>query len=187
MRSRASGHTAGGASGSACAEGVNSLAPSGRIGQHQGVSDTVRLLPDPDQHDLLRSTLQRVNRACNAARSAALEQHVDSGNPLRTVVKEATERFKLPAGLNASVLDRVQESLTGPPGRRQRFGDYQSLIFPASTLKWAATDRVTLPTSAGRRTIRVYVDATQGGLRPPLEGRAATLVFRNNEFELVGA
>ena len=150
------------------------------------VSDTVRLLPDPDQHDLLRSTLQRVNRACDAARLAALDQDVDDGAALRTVVKEATERFKLPAGLSASVFERVQESLTGPPGRRQRFGDYQSLAIPASALKWTAGDRVTMPTSAGRRTIRVYVDATRGGLRPPLEGRGATLVFRNNEFELVG-
>lgn len=157
-----------------------------RSGSIRVVSDTVRLLPDPDQHDLLRSTLQRVNRACSAARAAALEQQVDSGNPLRAVVKEATERFKLPTGLNASVLERVRESLTGPVGKRQRFGDYQSLTMPATALKWPAADRVSLPTSAGRRTIRVYVDATRGGLRPPLEDRAAMLVFRNNEFELVG-
>ena len=32
--------------------------------------DEVRLLPDPEQHKLLAATLERVNRASNAARAA---------------------------------------------------------------------------------------------------------------------
>jgi hypothetical protein len=149
------------------------------------VPDSIRLLPDPEQHELLRSTLQRVNRACNAARVAALEQRVDGGAALRSIVKEAADRFKLPAGLHTPVLDRVRESLTGPPGRRRKFGEYQSLVLPPTAMKWTGSDRVSLPTGAGRRTIRVYVDPRRGGLRPPLEGRPAALVFRNGEFELV--
>jgi hypothetical protein len=54
-------------------------------------------------------------------------------------------------------------------------------------MKWGASDRVSIPTGSGRRTIRVYVDPQRGGLRPPLEGRPASLVFRNGEFELVAA
>jgi hypothetical protein len=46
---------------------------------------------------------------------------------------------------------------------------------------------VTLPTSAGKRTVRVYMDPARGGLRPPLEGRPAALVYRNGEFDLVDA
>jgi hypothetical protein len=147
----------------------------------------VRLLPDPEQHQVLLSTLQRVNRASNAARTAALEKGATAGNPLREVVREALEQFKL-EGFSTPVFRRVSASISGPPGRRQRFSENQSLVFPASSLKWPSSDRVVMPTAAGRRTVRVYVDPSgHGGLRPPLEGVDAALVFRNGQFELVAA
>jgi hypothetical protein len=144
---------------------------------------SVRLLPDPDQHEVLTSTLQRVNRASNA-----LEKGATSGNALREVVREALEKFKLPAGFSTPAFRRVETSISGPPGRRQRFSENQSLVLPASSLRWPASDRVVMPTAAGRRTIRVYVDPSgHGGLRPPLEGVDAALVYRNGQFELVAA
>ena len=143
---------------------------------------TVRLLPDPDQHDLLAATLERVNKASNLARTRALEQGVKGRGPLRTVVKEELDRFKLPAAFVTPAVQRVEASLT-----RQKFGAYQALVLPPATVKWPAADRVTLPTSAGKRTVRVYMDPARGGLRPPLEGRPAALVYRNGEFDLVDA
>jgi hypothetical protein len=143
---------------------------------------TVRLLPDPDQHDLLAATLERVNKASNLARTRALEQGVTGRGALRTVVKEELDRFKLPATFVAPAVQRVEASLT-----RQKFGAYQSLVLPPAAVKWPASDRVTLPTAAGKRTVRVYMDPARGGLRPPLEGRPAALVYRNGEFELVEA
>jgi hypothetical protein len=74
----------------------------------------------------------------------------------------------------------VKAQLRGP-----KFSAYQALTFPPSLAKWPGTDRVTLVTSAGRRTIPVYVDPTRGDLRAPLAGRAVSLVTRNGEFELV--
>ncbi|MBM3674630.1 MAG: hypothetical protein FJW88_06675 [Actinobacteria bacterium] len=143
---------------------------------------TVRLLPDPDQHDLLAATLERVNKACNAARTRALERKVTGKAELRALVREELERFKLPATFNAPSADRVAASLRG-----QRFGTYQTLVLPPAALKWPATDRVSLPTSAGKRTVRVYVDPARGSLRPPLEGKPTALVYRNGGFELVDA
>lgn len=81
----------------------------------------------------------------------------------------------------------MRAALGDAPGKRQRFSEYQSLALPAAALRWSTSDRVTLPTAAGRRTVRVYVDPTRGSLRPPLADRPATLVFRNGEFELVDA
>lgn len=143
---------------------------------------TIRLLPDPDQHDLLAATLERVNKASNLARTRALEQGVAGRGALRTVVKEELDRFKLPAAFVAPAVDRVEASLT-----RQKFGTYQSLVLSPAAVKWPASDRVTLPTASGKRTVRVYMDPSKGGLRPPLEGRPAALVYRNGEFELVDA
>jgi hypothetical protein len=143
---------------------------------------TVRLIPEPELHDLLAKTLERVNKASNAARSRALEAKVVGGQELRDIVKEELERFKLPATLAGAVSGRVQASLA-----RQKFGTYQSLTFPAGALKWPGSDRVTIPTSSGKRTVRVYVDPTKGSLRPPLEGKPAARVFRNGEFDLVDA
>ena len=141
-----------------------------------------RLLPEPDVHDVLQRTLERVNKASNAARTRILERKVTGKADRKAIVKEEMERFKLPASLSAAATDRVVLSLT-----KQKFGTYQSLVLPPSAVKWPASDRVNLPTANGRRTVRVYVEPGRGSLRPPLEGKAAALVFRNGEFELVDA
>jgi hypothetical protein len=143
---------------------------------------TVRLLPDPDQHDLLVATLERVNKACNAARTRVLASPGLGPADRRTIVREELSRFKLPAAFVAPAFDRVEAALA-----RGKFGTYQSVVLGPAALKWPAGDRVTLPTASGKRTIRVYVDPARGGLRPPLEGKPAGLVFRNGELELVDA
>ncbi len=41
--------------------------------------DEVRLLPDADQRNVLAATLERVNRASNAARAAGLQRNAVQG------------------------------------------------------------------------------------------------------------
>jgi hypothetical protein len=149
--------------------------------------DEVRLLPDSDQRTLLAATLERVNRATNAARAAALQRNVVEGTPLREVVKAEIERAKLPDGFVTPTLQRLESALRRRAGKQPKFSTYQSLTLPASAFKWAASDRVTMLTASGRRTVAVRVDPSRGDLRPPLSGRPATLIFRNNEFELHAA
>jgi hypothetical protein len=149
--------------------------------------DEVALLPDPEQHKLLAATLERVNRASNAARVSALQQNAFKGSELRDVVKTEVERAKLPDGLVRPISDRVEASLRRRTGKQPKFSTYQSLTMPASAFKWGASDRVTMLTAAGRRTISVRVDKSRGDLRPPLSGRPATLVYRNGEFESLAA
>ncbi len=147
--------------------------------------DEVELLPDPDQHNLLTATLERVNRASNAARAAALQRNVFAGAALRDVVREEVEKAKLPDGFVRAITDRVEASLKRRTGKQPKFSTYQSLAMPASAFKFAAAgDRVTMLTASGRRTIAVRVDRSRGELRPPLAGRPAALVYRNGEFEL---
>jgi hypothetical protein len=148
-------------------------------------TDEVEVLPDPDQHKLLAATLERVNRASNAARAAGLQRNAFEGAPLREIVKEETDRAKLPEGFVRVITDRVQASLKRRAGKQSKFSTYQSLAMPASAFKWApAADRVTMLTASGRRTIAVRVDKSRGDLRPPLAGRPTALVYRNGEFEL---
>ena len=144
----------------------------------------VELLPDEAQHKLLGATLERVNRASNAARASALSHNAFEGTPLRDVVKEEIEKAKLPDGFVRPVADRVESSLKRRAGKQPKFSTYQSFEMPASAYKWHASDRVTMLTASGRRTISVRVDRSRGDLRPPLSGRPAALVYRNGEFEL---
>ena len=102
-------------------------------------------------------------------------------------VREEIERQKLPAGFFTPIFERVQASLTKRAGKQQKFSTYQSLTLPASAFKWSSDGKVTLPTSKGRRTLRVRVDNTRAGLRPVLEGRPVKIVFRNGELSLVSA
>jgi hypothetical protein len=149
--------------------------------------DEVELLPDPEQHKLLSATLERVNRASNAARAAALQANAFAGAALREIVKAEIERAKLPEGFVRPVTDRVERSLERRAGKQQKFSTFQSLTLPPSALKWNTSDRVTMLTASGRRTIAVRVDKSRGDLRPPLAGRPTMLVFRNGEFELLAA
>lgn len=149
--------------------------------------DEVELLPDAEQHKLLMATLERVNRVSNAARAAALQQNAFKGAALRDIVKEELIRAKLPDGFSKPITERVEHSLQRRAGKQQRFSTYQSLTLPPSAFKWSTSDRVTMLTAAGRRTISVRVDRSRGDLRPPLAGRPALLTFRNGEFELLAA
>ena len=146
--------------------------------------DEVALLPNADQHKLLVATLERANRTSNAARAAALQSNVFEGPPLREIVKAEAERAKLPDLLVRPISERVEESLRRRAGKQQRFSQYQALALPASAFKWGGSDRVTMLTASGRRTISVRVDRSRGDLRPPLASRPAALVYRNGEFEL---
>jgi hypothetical protein len=143
------------------------------------------LLPDAEQHELLGATLQRINKASNGALVTAVEQGLKTAAELRPLVKEEVERVGLPAPFVTPAVDRVAKLAGTVVGRKQRFSNFQSLVLPAGSVKWPATDRVVLPTAAGKRTVRVRVDPSRGGLRPPLEGKAVALVFRNGEFALV--
>ena len=145
--------------------------------------DEVALLPDPDQHKLLTATLEHVNRTSSAARAAALQSNVTAGQELREIVKSEVDKAKLPDVLVRAVADRVEDALRRR-GNKQKFSQYQALAMPASAFKWGGSDRVTMLTASGRRTISVRVDRSRGDLRPPLSGRPAALVYRNGEFEL---
>jgi hypothetical protein len=151
-------------------------------------ADEARLIPDADQRKVLAATLERVNRASNAARATALQRNTVAGTGLREIVKEEIEKSKLPEAFVTPVAQRVEAALKRRAGKLAKFSSYQSLTLPASAYKWApAADRVTMLTATGRRTIPVRVDRSRGDLRPPLQGRPTTLVFRNNEFELHAA
>ena len=76
-----------------------------------------RLLPDPDVHDLLARTLERVNKACNGARTRALSQRATGKAEVKTLVKEELDKFKLPITFSTAATDRVLASLT-----KQKFG-----------------------------------------------------------------
>src|SRR3954454_4989124 len=141
-----------------------------------------RLLPDPDVHDLLARTLERVNKACNGARTRALAERKSGKADVKTLVKEELDKYKLSITFSTAATDRVLNSLN-----KQKFGTYQSLVLPETAVKWPASDRVTLPTASGKRTVKVYLDPGKGRLRPPLDGMATALVYRNGEFELVDA
>src|SRR6476660_5960329 len=121
---------------------------SGTLSGRMPAPLSYRLLPDPDVHDLLARTLERVNKACNGARTRALADRTTGKAEVKTLVKEELDKFKLPITFSTAATDRVLASLT-----KQKFGTYQALVLPATAVKWPASDRVTLPTASGKRTI----------------------------------
>src|SRR4051794_17173860 len=90
-------------------------------------ADEAQLLPDADQRKLLGATLERVNRATNAARATALQRNVVSGAELRDLVKQEVTRAKLPDGFVTPTLQRLEVSLRRRAGKQSKFSTYQSL------------------------------------------------------------
>src|SRR5438046_2500060 len=84
---------------------------------------------------------------------AALRQNAFGGAPLREIVKEELTRGKLPDGFAKPIAERVEASLQRRAGKQQKFSTYQSLTLPPSAFKWNTSDRVTMLTAAGRRTV----------------------------------
>ncbi len=149
--------------------------------------DDVHVLPDPGTHELLRATLERANKVSNLACAEALRHNVFSGRDLRELVKDVVEQHKLPETFVTPITERVEQSLERRAGKQPKFSTYQSLTLPARAFKWSSDGKVALPTAKGRRTIAVRVDTARGGLRPPLEGRPAMIVYRNGQFDLLAA
>ena len=149
--------------------------------------DEVELLPDADQHKLLVGDARAGEpREQRGARGRAAAQHVRGLGAARG--REGGDRAgQAPRRVRASVTERVEASLRRRAGKQPKFSTYQSLTLPPSAFKWGGSDRVTMLTAGGRRTISVRVDRSRGDLRPPLAGRPASLVFRNGEFELHAA
>ena len=110
----------------------------------------VELLPDETQHKLLGATLERVNRASNAARAAAMNANAFEGTALRDVVRDEVERAKLPDGFVRPIADRVEASLRRRAGKQPKFSNFQMFEMPASGFKWKPG--VTMLTASGRRT-----------------------------------
>ena len=94
--------------------------------------DEVELLPDPEQHKLLVATLERVNRASNAARAAGARSATCSRAPaLRDIVKEEVERAKLPDGFVRPITRPGRSVAATPGGQAAEVLDFQSLTLPA--------------------------------------------------------
>src|SRR4051794_28972179 len=117
--------------------------------------DEVEVLPDPETHQLLATTLERVNKASNQARAVALEAKVFSGRELRELVKGVVDAAKPPDSLVTATTDRVELSLTRRSGKQPKFSNYQALTLPAGAFKWSSDGKVAMPTAKGRRTIRI--------------------------------
>src|SRR4051794_25468792 len=146
-------------------------------------ADEVELLPDAEQHKLLTATLERVNRASNAARAAGLQAQAFSGAPLREIVNDEIERAKLPDGFVTPAMERVERSLQRRAGKQQqKFSPSRDPAMPRAPFKWNTPEGVTLLAGWARRAIKVRADMSRGDLPPPLAGRPVMLLLRNGEF-----
>lgn len=138
--------------------------------------ERVQLLPDDAQYEALKATIVRANLASDAARIRLNQKE----SQLREVVAEEASRLDLPHVLLPSLIERVTH-------QRDRFRQNQALHLPAGVLKWPGVDRVTFPTTVGRRTVKVRVPRDTGDLRPPLADRAVNLTVVGDDLFLVAA
>ncbi len=122
-------------------------------------------------------TLERVNKACNGARTRTSDRR-STARPIR----RRWSRRRWSGSSSRHALDGRTDRVVAQPDP-QKFGDLPVAGAAALGGEVARLDRVTLPTANGKRTVRVYVEPGRGSLRPPLEGKPTAFVFRNGDFE----
>jgi hypothetical protein len=150
---------------------------------------SAEFFPNPDQDDLLRATLERVNRASDMIGKAAFAGGVRPGSKLieelRAYAGPVIEKFGLASPYPSLIVSRVADEMRAAPNKPPRFRDRQSIGFTAAQLKWAGPDKVGFPTWKGKRNLRVALDSKGPvPLRAPLEGHAVALVERNGKLYL---
>ena len=142
--------------------------------------------PTPSSTSCSSATLERVNRASNAARAAALQRNAFEGAPLREIVKEEVERAKLPDGFVRA---------DHRPGRGSRCGAARASS--RSSRQFQSLDAARRPRSSGAAPTASRCSPRRAGARSRCASTAAAatcgrrsragpraLVFRNGEFEL---
>ena len=151
--------------------------------------DVVELALTSTQAELLDETLRRVNLASDAAAKDAFAKGVRGGTPtdvLREACGAAAQQFQLASPYTTVMFERVRDQMKSQPSAPPRFRKNQAIPLAGNHLKWTASDKVSLPTWKGRRTITIHYDQRKGAvpLRSPLENRPVVLLERNGVFTL---
>lgn len=145
----------------------------------------VKLLPDPDQHDALKRTLEQVNAAANHISRYAWHNRVFRQYDLHHALYYAVrEQFGLTAQVVVRVLAKVADAYKLDRKHARTFKPHGSIAYDKRILSWKLDARtVSIWTVNGRETIPFVAGDHHLALLATMQGEA-DLLYRRGSFYL---
>lgn len=145
----------------------------------------VKLLPDPDQHDALKRTLEQVNAAANHISGYGWHNRVFRQYDLHHALYYAVrEQFGLTAQIVVRVLAKVADAYKLDRQHARTFKPHGSIAYDSRILSWKVADRtLSIWTVNGRETIPFVAGEHHLALLATMQGEA-DLVYRRGTFYL---
>ncbi len=148
----------------------------------------LKLLPTPDQAELLRRTLERANAACNAISAYAWERWTFGKYPLqKAIYADIRQTFDLSAQMTIRCLAKVADSYRKDRETRRMFKPLGSIAYDSRILSFRIEDRetahVSIWTVGSRQLIPFVCGDRQWELLQSQQGET-DLVYRQGQFYL---
>jgi len=120
----------------------------------------VKLQPTPEQTQLLRETLEQVNRACNYVSGEAWKSGTFGKFSLQKLVyRKVREKFDLTAQIVVRLVSKVADAYKVDRKRKRVFRPHGAIAYDSRILNWRIPDRTVSIWCLGGRQIIPFVAA----------------------------
>ena len=144
----------------------------------------LKILPDPEQRNILLETIEVFNKACSDMSRTAFSNGFPNKYELhRLVYYSIKEKYRLPSQLIVRAISKVAESYKIDRTCIHEFDRHGSIIYDQRILSFKGLDLVSMNTLHGRIRMPMIFGEYQKQRLSRVHGQA-DLIFTNNAFYL---
>ena len=144
----------------------------------------LKMLPDPEQRNILLETIEVFNKACSDISRTAFSNGFPNKYELhRLVYYSIKEKYRLPSQLIVRAISKVAESYKIDRTCIHEFDRHGSIIYDQRILSFKGLDLVSMNTLHGRIRMPMIFGEYQKQRLSRVHGQA-DLIFTNNAFYL---
>lgn len=118
----------------------------------------VKLAPTEEQFEVLKTTMEHFNDACNYIGKVAFENKISNKVEIQKIVYyDVRKKFGLSAQMTVRAISKVVEAYKRDKSIQPRFKKHGAMIYDQRYLTWKALDRVSILTLKGRTIIPIVL------------------------------
>jgi len=144
----------------------------------------VKLAPTEQQFNLLKSTMERFNEACNYIADIAFQRRISNNWQLHHLTYyKVREQFGLSAQLTVRAISKVSQAYKRDKKIRPKFDLQGAIVYDERLLSWKGLEYVSILTLQGRIKVPIRIGPYQEARMNRIRGEA-DLLLRNTTFYL---
>jgi putative transposase len=146
----------------------------------------LRLMPDADQSNRLRITVERMNEAANWVAVVAFEHRTANVFELRKLAyHEVRTRFGLSSQQAQLAIKAVSDAYKRDKSIRVEFRPHAAIAYDVRTMSFKGIDRVSLLTLEGRTIVPFILGKYQAERMPMAKGQCKLVLRKDGKWFLV--